>query len=66
MRVITMPHYLLCGPRESPLPCNKEGFREENKYKILVQSNFGNFKNLELDKDETFERRIKAISVVPA
>lgn len=65
MRVITMPHYLLCAPRESPLPCNKEGFREEINIRFLSNPILG-IQNLELDKDETFERRIKAISVVPA
>ena len=57
MRVITMPHYLLCGPRE--------GFREEINIRFLSNPILG-IQNLELDKDETFERRIKAISVVPA
>lgn len=65
MRVITMPHYLLCGLRESPLPYNKEGFREEINIRFLSNPILG-IQNLELDKDETFERRIKAISVVPA
>jgi hypothetical protein len=43
----------------------KEGFREEINIRFLSNPILG-IQNLELDKDETFERRIKAISVVPA
>lgn len=60
-----VPWQIHLAGRKSPLPCNKEGFREEINIRFLSNPILG-IQNLELDKDETFERRIKAISVVPA